>query len=544
MADVGWGGASWGVDPNTGRQVQNGTAYQQNADTARYNGISDQAQNRDISNQWTGGFDKSNATYGQASGYLDQDLNDANGQQSGIAETYARANGTAPSQGTAAADQALRQSIDNQRTAAASSPGGALAQASGLRNVSQSTAGQNAQGAMQDKVIQAQEQSAAQQAYATQVGQAQQQNQANDTNRQALSGMYAQNAGSQANLQASQRQNNQAQDLWGQTMATNVNSQAMQAQQQNADIAEKERENRRTDKQNQNSAQAKVIGGVTGAIGGALGHIFSDERTKKSTSWGVVGMDDPNLRIGEDDRGYIAQNEAPEQPSIASHFSARGDTPEPAKKAPPRPQPARNMTPEELMAAADKEIASVNADSARRQAEGPAVRRAGGGTRENGYNTQLTQGAEEAYRNKFGTNSDRDYDLRGAFAAGLTDGANTQKNDRGGSYFPNHLPDTYKKPNHETFSNESQYAKDAPQRAGSWKGDEFKPAEGSYEDLVNPWIHKYPGPAVPSGEHPDQGPDDNSVDYGDFDDDILAYGQPSMSYGRRTGGLAYGGRRG
>ncbi len=50
-----------------------------------------------------------------------------------------------------------------------------------------------------------------------------------------------------------------------------------------------------------------------------------------------------------------------------------------------------------------------------------------------------------------------DYDYVGAFLAGA---------DRGGP--DGHLPDTFKKPNHPTFSNESQYAPLAPDRAGTW----------------------------------------------------------------------------
>ena len=144
-----------------------------------------------------------------------------------------------------------------------------------------------------------------------------------------------------------------------------------------------------------------------------------------------------------------------------------------ARKKVATPAQARKMTPEEMLAAADKEIASLKADTARRDAEGPALRRAGGGDASNGFNTQLTQGAEQAYRGKFGENSDRDYDLRGAFAAGLTDGAKTARAPDGSAYFPDHLPDTYKKPNHETFSNESQYAQYAPDRAGSWNGERY-----------------------------------------------------------------------
>lgn len=67
-----------------------------------------------------------------------------------------------------------------------------------------------------------------------------------------------------------------------------------------------------------------------------------------------------------------------------------------------------------------------------------------------------------------------DYDLRGAFKSGLTPDAKT-----------GHWPDTFKKPNHPTFSNEIQYATgEYAARAGHWEGDKFVPP---------------PPPAPPSG---------------------------------------------
>lgn len=67
--------------------------------------------------------------------------------------------------------------------------------------------------------------------------------------------------------------------------------------------------------------------------------------------------------------------------------------------------------------------------------------------------------------------SGADYDLRGAFKAGLTPGAD------------GHWPDTFKKPNHPTFSDQSIYAKDAPDKAGSWQGDTFVSPAGGAQPL-------------------------------------------------------------
>jgi hypothetical protein len=63
-----------------------------------------------------------------------------------------------------------------------------------------------------------------------------------------------------------------------------------------------------------------------------------------------------------------------------------------------------------------------------------------------------------------------DYDLRGAYKEGVIPTEDT-----------GHFPDTYKKPNHPTFSVESKYRKYAPDRAGTWDGEDYRPgntAEG------------------------------------------------------------------
>lgn len=69
-----------------------------------------------------------------------------------------------------------------------------------------------------------------------------------------------------------------------------------------------------------------------------------------------------------------------------------------------------------------------------------------------------------------------DYDFRAAFNAGIKPDPIT-----------GHWPDTFKKPNHPTFSNESIYAKgENANKAGRWDGDKFIPptALPSYDELV------------------------------------------------------------
>lgn len=83
------------------------------------------------------------------------------------------------------------------------------------------------------------------------------------------------------------------------------------------------------------------------------------------------------------------------------------------------------------------------------------------------FDTKLSAKNEEtfqAWKKKYAPkDSGADYDLRGAFKAGVKPDPKT-----------GHWPDTFKKPNHPTFSNESRYAKFG--KPGHWQGDKFIPA--------------------------------------------------------------------
>lgn len=86
------------------------------------------------------------------------------------------------------------------------------------------------------------------------------------------------------------------------------------------------------------------------------------------------------------------------------------------------------------------------------------------------YWTRLSGPKEERafqeWKRRYAPNdSGQDYDLRGAFKAGLAPDAAT-----------GHWPDTFKKPNHPTFSNESMYAAQRPEMAGSWTGENYQAA--------------------------------------------------------------------
>lgn len=74
------------------------------------------------------------------------------------------------------------------------------------------------------------------------------------------------------------------------------------------------------------------------------------------------------------------------------------------------------------------------------------------------YDTRLSPVEETQFQKQFpDPRSTADYDMRGAWKAGATQGAN------------GHLPDTWKKPNHITFSNESIYHGVDGNQGGQWQ---------------------------------------------------------------------------
>jgi hypothetical protein len=77
------------------------------------------------------------------------------------------------------------------------------------------------------------------------------------------------------------------------------------------------------------------------------------------------------------------------------------------------------------------------------------------------YNTPLTPAETAAYQAWLQTLPDyqrntRDYDMQGAFKAGLGRSGN------------GHFPDTFKKPNHPTFSDQSKYSGQEGYVGGKW----------------------------------------------------------------------------
>jgi hypothetical protein len=84
------------------------------------------------------------------------------------------------------------------------------------------------------------------------------------------------------------------------------------------------------------------------------------------------------------------------------------------------------------------------------------------------YDTALSEAEESKFQVwkelHYPNDSGYDYDLRGAFKAGMKPDPET-----------GHGDDLFKKPNHPTFSIYSKWAKDFPEKAGTWDGDTYIP---------------------------------------------------------------------
>jgi hypothetical protein len=104
------------------------------------------------------------------------------------------------------------------------------------------------------------------------------------------------------------------------------------------------------------------------------------------------------------------------------------------------------------------------------------------------YNTPLTPEEEQQFQKWAQTHNKLkdayDYDIRGFWKNGET------LNERG------HGPDTYKKPNHPTFSDQSQYHGVDGHTGGSWTGSDekgwtFEPGETNYEHRTPEELQEY-----------------------------------------------------
>jgi hypothetical protein len=137
--------------------------------------------------------------------------------------------------------------------------------------------------------------------------------------------------------------------------------------------------------------------------------------------------------------------------------------------------------------------------SALRTAKGYGRRYADGGSTGDPYTTELDPAETDdfaGWKQKYAPHdSGADYDLQGAYKAGMTPDPET-----------GHFDDRFKKPNHPTFSTFSQYAKDRPDLAGTWVGDQYIPARMQGMPTDDPAAMVYGqvlGPTKPTVMQPD-----------------------------------------
>ena len=112
------------------------------------------------------------------------------------------------------------------------------------------------------------------------------------------------------------------------------------------------------------------------------------------------------------------------------------------------------------------------------------------------FNTHLSP-AEEAAFQKWATSQGRDYrndlfdyDMRGAWKAGA------------GAADNGHFPDTFKKPNHPTFSDQSQYNGQSGYQGGTWSGGDdapttFQPSATNIRNMGVDGLRRYFGAVEP-----------------------------------------------
>jgi hypothetical protein len=102
------------------------------------------------------------------------------------------------------------------------------------------------------------------------------------------------------------------------------------------------------------------------------------------------------------------------------------------------------------------------------------------------YDTKLSYSDEEKYRKTFGPDASVDYDMRGYFKAN----PKATPNQEGV-----HYPDTYKKPNHPTFSMDSQYNGVDGNWGGVWgtedDKDTFVPSSTNLKNMSKDELQDY-----------------------------------------------------
>lgn len=80
------------------------------------------------------------------------------------------------------------------------------------------------------------------------------------------------------------------------------------------------------------------------------------------------------------------------------------------------------------------------------------------------YDTPLNDEEQAGYAQKFSPEDSKDYDMQGWYKEHVASGKSSQGDPSGGDHFT----DTYKKPNHPTFSEDSKYHGVDGNEGGQW----------------------------------------------------------------------------
>lgn len=377
-------------------------------------------------------------------------------QMGSLASLQGAANGTAPSQAAILGQQMADKNAQQAVSSAGTVRGGPGAQASAYRYAANNAATQGAQAQQSIMADRANEMSTAQNNLANASSAARGQDLSAATTNAQLGQQTQQ---TNASNQLAQTGLNDQSSMGYQQLGNQVNEDQLNAGVQQQQIAAGVRQsgdalNTQTNQANTNTNKS-VLSGVIGAGQGALsavGSLFSDPSTKlplmgslatlglggkNDSDDGAVNLGDSSGRIGLNASTGLAAKQA--IPGMVGGGGIVGGT----------------------MPVDESNVAGPGMMTSDPAAKEP-------------YDTSLTPAKEKEFQTWKAQyaphDSGADYDLRGAFAGGEKPGAD------------GHWVDTYKKPNHPTFSDQSKYTDG---HAGHWEGDNFLSSKQQSEAFLD-----------------------------------------------------------
>ncbi len=393
----------------------------------------------------------------------------------------AAARGQTPSAAEIAGRSAIEQSLAAQMAGAQSARGGSLAQAAAMRNAAQGA------GAFQQRATQgiaaerANEMAQARQAYMQGASGIR----AGDYQ---AAGMELGKTGQELQSEQFQRHLNAQQQQFYEQRAWDTRKQEQDAALQSQQIGNQAWYQGRQAKMQDEMNERSKIKDYAGGIGGFIGGVFSDMAAKQNVvDLGGTDASSEAVELGDIDDPIPPNPYGPAQ--VQSRFADHQGVIQPSQNSGAivrenpygQPPPAAPQQVAQGGSLAGGVAGGLKGFAMFSDAAAKLVRRVDPGPR-TAFETRLSERDERMFRlwkNRVAPkDSGEDYDFRGAFKAGLKPDPETA-----------HWPDTFKKPNHETFSDESQYADYEPGRAGRRDGENYTPPGGGREPA--PWLTGY-----------------------------------------------------